>query len=155
MVLRFLAINTLLKLTTLLRFNFVLNAPSNRGYLSGFSMIRILSVIIFILISSEALAVLPSSITQREYDKFEDVSGKTAVRVTGTISTSPSVPSPTAVDKVNAVVMYDSTGAEFLRFIYLNYLGVVLSTSDKELDGVTAFTPIGAVSAYPNIIGFN
>lgn len=118
-------------------------------------MIRILSVIIFILISSEALAVLPSSITQREYDKFEDVSGKTAVRVTGTISTLPSVPSPTVVDKVNAVVMYDSTGAEFLRFIYLNYLGAVLSTADKELDGVTAFTPTGAISAYPNIIGFN
>lgn len=118
-------------------------------------MIRILSVIIFILISSEALAALPDTLPQREYNKFEDVAGKTAVRVTGTISTSPSVPSPTAVEKVNAVVMYDSTGAEFLRFIYLNYLGVVLSTSDKELDGVTAFTPTGAVNAYPNIIGFN
>lgn len=118
-------------------------------------MIRVLSVVIFVLISSEVLAVLPSSITQREYDKFEDVAGKTAVRVTGTVSTSPSTPSPTAIDKVNAVVMYDSSGAEFLRFIYLNYLGVVLSTSDKELDGVTAFTPTGAVSAYPNVIGFN
>jgi len=118
-------------------------------------MIRILSVIIFILISSEALAVLPDTLSQREYNKFEDVAGKTAVRVTGTISTSPAVPSPIAIEKVNAVVMYDSTGAEFLRFIYLNYLGSVLSTADKELDGVTAFTPTGAISAYPNIIGFN
>jgi len=98
---------------------------------------------------------LPNSINQRGYNKFEEVGGKTAVRVTGTISTTPSTPNPTDIAKVNAVVMYDSTGAEFLRFMYLNYLGVVLSTADKELDGVTAFIPTGAVNAYPNVIGFN
>lgn len=118
-------------------------------------MTKIFSIIFFILITSDVLAVLPETLPQREYNKFEDVAGKTAVRVTGTVSTSPIAPSPTAIDKVNAVVMYDSTGAEFLRFIYLNYLGAVLSTADKELDGVTAFTPTGAVNAYPNVIGFN
>ena len=75
--------------------------------------------------------------------------------MTGTVSTTPSTPNPADIAKVNAVVMYDSTGAEFLRFMYLNYLGVVLSTADKELDGVTAFSPTGAVNAYPNVIGFN
>ena len=118
-------------------------------------MAKILSFIIFILISSDVLAILSETLPQREYNKFEDVAGETAVRITGTVSTSSSAPSPIAIDKVNAVVMYDSTGAEFLRFIYLNYLGAVLSTTDKELDGVTAFTPTGAVNAYPNVIGFN
>ena len=118
-------------------------------------MFKVNIIIVLIFFAQNVFAVLPPTITQREYNKFQDVAGQTAVRVTGTISTTPSAPSPTDISKVNAVVMYDSTGAEFLRFMYLNYLGVVLSTADKELDGVTAFTPTGSVSAYPNVIGFN
>ena len=118
-------------------------------------MFKINIIIVLIFFAQNVFAVLPNSINQREYNKFEEVGGKTAVRVTGTISTTPSTPNPADIAKVNAVVMYDSTGAEFLRFMYLNYLGVVLSTADKELDGVTAFSPTGAVNAYPNVIGFN
>lgn len=114
------------------------------------------SILIFCAIFSAAniYAVLPNSITQREYNKFEEVSGQTAVRVTGTVSTTTPTPSPTAVDKVSVATMYDDNG-EFLRFFYLNYLGAVLSSSDKELDGVTAYTASGIVHAYPNVIGFN
>lgn len=118
-------------------------------------MFKINITIVLIFFAQNVFADLPNSINQREYNKFEDVGGKTAVRVTGTISTTPSAPNPSDIAKVNAVVMYDSTGAEFLRFMYLNYLGVVLSTADKELDGVTAFAPTGTVNAYPNVIGFN